>query len=455
MSRAVIYIRLRGYKRGMRRVVSIQFFGQSLRAIICALFIFASVSLNSQPASASNACTILPQAHQTNLQQITQYISQQFNNHRDWLTDTFFQRQVLPALQLMTEQMSVVAMQQTMIIGQFLDAKHQLETQRLFQELQVQAHKDYQPSTAFCAFGTNVRSLAHSESAARYNAQVMGQRQLARHLGRRGMGGAPSVAIDKNNRWKQFTEVYCDEKDNNWLGAGTNTGLDTFCRATDSSRVNIDIDYTRAIENRRTLDISRPFDVGSPDEIDTQSLGNNLYGHNLLFRSISRNNILDPGRPELYLKLRSIAAKRAVAENSFNSIVGLKSLGSGAGLLEPGAVRGPQDTYRYLGAVLTELGIPAAEVDEYMGIRDGYPHDFSYYNQLEILAKKIYQNPDFYANLYDKPANVKRVSTALKAIELMLDRAIYESQLRQEMVMSVLLSSRLRMSFKDIDNNLK
>ena len=41
------------------------------------------------------------------------------------------------------------------------------------------------------------------------------------------------------------------------------------------------------------------------------------------------------------------------------------------------------------------------------------------------------------------PANVKRKGVALKAIELMLDRAIYESQLRQEMAMSVLLSAKL------------
>ena len=78
----------------------------------------------------------------------------------------------------------------------------------------------------------------------------------------------------------------------------------------------------------------------------------------------------------------------------------------------------------------------------------------SYYAQLEILAKKIYQSPDFYANLYDKPANVERKSVALKAIELMLDRAIYESQIRQEMTMSVLLSSRLRNTFRDINQEL-
>ena len=39
--------------------------------------------------------------------------------------------------------------------------------------------------------------------------------------------------------------------------------------------------------------------------------------------------------------------------------------------------------------------------------------------------------------------NVKRKKAALNAIELMLDRAIYESELRHEMILSVLLSSNL------------
>lgn len=79
----------------------------------------------------------------------------------------------------------------------------------------------------------------------------------------------------------------------------------------------------------------------------------------------------------------------------------------------------------------------------------------SYYAQLELLSKKIYQNPDFFANLYDKPTNVKRKSTAMKAIELMLDRALFESELRQEMMLSVMLSSKLNKNYRTINRDLK
>ena len=414
--------------------------------------------------------------HETQLRpQVTQHIASEFNQHRDWLTDTFARQQVIPALQLFTEQMTAVAMQQTMIIGTFLDAKHQLETQRLFQELQVQAHKDYQPSTAFCTFGTGVRSLAFSDLSSRYNAISMGQRQLARHLGLYNMGAADNAEDDKVARWEQFRNIYCDPQDNNWLDAA-NTGLvpndagvsDPVCLTDepaaagpgspfgpgydrDKNRINIDIDYTRAIENRRVLDIARHTDIGTADEIDVQALGNNLYGSDILFRDISRDNLKDDDKPDLFLTLRSIAAKRSVAETSFNTIVGMRSLGSTDGFFGAGA---SPETYRYLGRLLLELGIPEADVEEYLGTGLGIQNHMSYYAQLEIMAKKIYQNPDFYANLYDKPANVQRTSAALKAIELMLDREIYESQLRQEMAMSVLLSSRIGVRFFDVNKAL-
>ena len=49
---------------------------------------------------------------------------------------------------------------------------------------------------------------------------------------------------------------------------------------------------------------------------------------------------------------------------------------------------------------------------------------------------------------------MKRKGAALKAIELMLDRAIYESQLRQEMAMSVLLATRLQKSVEETSSIL-
>jgi hypothetical protein len=67
----------------------------------------------------------------------------------------------------------------------------------------------------------------------------------------------------------------------------------------------------------------------------------------------------------------------------------------------------------------------------------------SYMAQMEMLTKRIYQDPNFFVGLYDTPANVKRKGAALQAIGLMLDRDIYDSQVRSEMLMSQLLELRL------------
>ena len=392
---------------------------------------------------------IIEQYHAQQETQITNHTQREFTNHRSWLINTFFRNQILPAMQQFTAQMSAVAMQQVMAIGMFLDAKQQLETQRLFQELQAQAHKDYQPSEDFCWFGTNVRSLAGSEQKAKHNALALSERQLERQVSTRRGSAAEAIDYDKLSRWRHFAEFYCDEHDNNWEAGKTGTGLSLACTNTvtpkDRRRINIDVDYTRLVDEPRTLNVDfTNTTAATPDEEDVIAMASNLYGHNPLARSIPAEYLSSKDNQHVYLALRSVAAKRSVAENSFASIVGLKSSGTS----EDGGGGDAPQTRQFLAAVLVELGVPAAEVFDVLG------ENPSYYAQLEILAKKIYQSPDFYANLYDKPANVARKSVALKAIELMLDRAIYESQLRQEMAMSVLLSARLRDQFRDINSEL-
>lgn len=378
-----------------------------------------------------------------------EYISGEFEAHREWMMDTLFTEHILRAMMMFTEQMSAVAVQQAMIIGTFLDAKHQLETQRLFQQLQAQAHKDYHPSEDFCWFGTNVRSMANSEAMGRHNAAAMAQRALARHLGNANVNAAQNGDIDKKGRWNQFTRVYCDPKDNNWESDARGTGLVLACTAAggaDKNRRNRDIDYTRLIEEPRTIDVSLTGGALSPQEEDVMAMANNLYGNDVLTRNYTQGKLTTKQAQHLYLTLRSVAAKRSVAENSFNAIVGLKSFGT-SDISTPGSTNTP-GTKIYMAAILKELGIADAEIASMIGEQP------SYYAQLEVLAKKIYQNPDFYANLYDKPANVARKKVALQAIDLMLDRAIYESQIRQEMVMSVLLSSKLRDDFRDVNKDM-
>ena len=404
---------------------------------------YALLPVCGGPGSVDNcgAEVAIQTAHSVNENLLMNLISTDMQDFRTWLTDTFFKQEVLPALQKFTEQMSAIAMEQVFMIGTFLDAKQQLETQRLFQELQTQAHKDYHPSEDFCWFGTNVRSLAASEQISKFNAVALDKVQMARQLGNVNNSAAKSEDDDKAVRWDQFTSKFCDQNDNNRIPGTAGTGLQMACPTpTGGKRANIDVNYTRAIDEPRTLDLNFAKGDTSADRENIIALSNNLYGHNVLTRNAFKDYLKNVEYQHLYMALRSVAAKRSVAQNSFDAIVGLKSAG------DPGM--DGSSTNQFLGAILAELGVPSDDVYKIIG------QDPSYYAQLELLAKKIYQSPEFYSNLYDKPANVARKGVALKAIDLMLDRAIFESQIRQEMSTSVLLSARLRGEFRDVNKNL-
>ncbi|MGH1403884.1 MAG: hypothetical protein ACRBDL_06540 [Alphaproteobacteria bacterium] len=395
-------------------------------------------------------------------------ITDHMNSEINWIVDDFFDDYVFYALAELTEYLGAFGMLQVQIVGDFFDAKHYLETQRLYFKLHAEAHKDYHPSDDFCWFGTNARSLASTDNRARLATIALSNMDLQRQLGFIGSSSALSKGDDKKNRWNRFVNTYCDPKDNNWINAGT--GLDLACDrdglglgagvgATDRARVNRDIDYTALIDEPRTLEEVNFLDqsgagnanVLTNAEEDVMAMSANLYGDGTPTRRLSRELFAAEATSEtataLYMDLRSVVAKRAVAQNSFNALVAMKSEGTNgdsAAPLQP-------NTGRFVGAIIRDL-MPAGMTDaQIFGIMGENP---SYYAQLEVLGKKIYQNPDFFANLYDKPANVARKSVAMKAISLMLDRALFESELRQEMLLSVMLSSELSKRHKVIDRDL-
>lgn len=470
------------------------------------VFVFAGMLFSPNPAYAiccaecpdsdcDAATDYIDNAHDDIVDRVNDEFDYDLDEFEEWLIEVMFKTQFLPATADMATQMSSVAMQYTQAIGMFLDAQNQMDTQRLFRKLQFEAHKDYQPSQDFCWFGTNVRSLAATENIGEFNSLVLSEIALTRQMGTVNAAGSLGVGDDSKARWEQFVDTYCDPRDNNRQIAGT--GLELACDrngkasgtaagARDSQRVNRDIDYTRLIEEPRTLNVdladvtlnvtAEPLDtlIISPidepgDEEDVMAMSKNLYGHKVLSRALSRALMKTSSAQKLYLALRSIAAKRSVAQASFNAIVGLKSSGTQhEHLLDPFAhpgaafgipatvaagVLGTKHSGRFMASIVQEL-LPASPSGFGSNIFDLIGYSPSYYSQLEFLTKRIYQNPDFYANLYDTPANVSRKKVAMRAIELMVDRAIYESQLRREMNVSVLLSSKLRESHRVANEGL-
>ena len=347
-----------------------------------------------------------------------QHITDEFIQHREWLIKTFWEAHVLPAMMLMTEQISALVMQQTQIIGTFFDAKHQLESQRLLQELQAQAHKDYQPSEGMCQFGTTTRSLAASDRNAEFTQIAIAARDIQRQLLSGDGIGSGSARDDSGSRWAQFKKTYCNPKD-------FGNGLEALCEDSKPERYNKDVNFTQTIDSPLTLDVDFSETDGSEDEEDILALSANLYSHKILPR-IPEGHMVgrDGGRIDegayAYMNTRALAAKRSVAQSAYAAQAAMKAAGEDK--VQP-----------YMVAILKEMGLEETQVKEMLGERP------SYHAQMELLTKTLYQYPNFYTELYDKPVNIERKNVSMQAIGLMQKRDVYRSLLRSEAIMALWL----------------
>lgn len=359
------------------------------------------------------------------------------------------------ALMLMTEQLSAVMMQQVLSIGQFFDAKLQLEAQRTHQELKAEAVKDYHPSEQMCRVGSYVRSLADTEQKASADKLALNDVLMERYKGQ-DFNSAQTAQIDIETRLKKFREVYCNPKDNNNVlgymcehnqdddlsnstefaappgGIGGQYDTLTFAGGVNATvtRINKDIDYTRTMDFPQTLDVD--FNDGAPanDEEDIIALAKNLYWPNPI--SYPADKSLQK-KEQGYLSTQRVIALKSLAHNSFTNIASLKARAvtppAGGPAIEPG--------WTFMKTMIRDFGITDAEVEQMIGVQP------SYWAQMDVLTKKIYQDPDFYTNLYDKPVNVDRISVTLDAIKLMQMRDYFSSVQRREMLSSALLETEL------------
>ncbi|MCB9990139.1 MAG: hypothetical protein H6867_02015 [Rhodospirillales bacterium] len=350
------------------------------------------------------------------------WIGYEMCRHREeFFVFYFWKEHVLAAMMMMTEQLVTGAMNQMFIVGSFFDAKEQLETQELFQKLDAQAHRDYHPSFGMCEIGTMSRSLGASQRRGEYNAYLLSQHMQDRQMRTYNMGSSAGKGYEIVNRWTDFKETFCNphDNDNKMMPPRSDTAI---CGGAPFEKRNADVDYTRAIEHPLTIEADFSNGGLEPDEDVIFGLSDNLFGHDV-FEYFPEAFFKQDDYEDEYMYVRSMIAKRSVAQNSFSNIVGMKSQGKP----ESAVVRD------YMEKLLEQLGVTDA------GDRRNIVHDLpSYYAQMEMLTKKLYQRPEFYTNLYDKPVNVDRKIAAMKAIGLMQNMDLFKSKLRSEASLAVL-----------------
>ena len=370
------------------------------------------------------------------------------------------------ALIRMTEELSAVMSLQTMIVGMFFDASIQLETQRKHQELMARAHKDYHPSEQMCRIGTFVRSVAHTESKAEVQKHFLNKMLIEEYTGVEHTIASAGVNVFESAKMNDYITNYCDTEDNDAATTAMCNVVTGATTAADLERQNKDIDYTRTLATKLTLDVDYTDAAITPEEADIVALSKQLYFPSS-FEVGSQEDL--ERDPRSHYSSRSYAAKMAVAHNSFINIVGMKSSApagvattatTGAppppafGQVPPPVVRPAVATltedsgWAYMKAMMIEFGLVAADIDKILGERP------SYYAQMEVMTKKIYQDPNFYTNLYDKPANVKRIGASLDAISLMHQRDRFESLLRREMLTAVMVEEELKDHVEEVNANM-
>jgi hypothetical protein len=336
------------------------------------------------------------------------------------------------SFQLMTTELTNLMMSQVQAVGTFFDAKHQLETQRLMQQKVAQAHKDYHPSEQMCMIGTFSRNLMNAEIRKKVTKTAITNAILDRALATSDSKTAKEN-MDQSTRERALIDTFCNPKNN----ANGNSKLCS--EDIDPQKINADINFTKTIDMPLTLDVDFMDDEVQPAEENIFAFLDYIFMHEK-FPWKSRNTTVFYNFIEPYMDMRSLISIRSVAQNSFAEIIAQKT--SGVDGDRPGEQVGP-----FMKALLREFGIEDNEIEAMIG------ENPSYYAQMEILTKTIYQHPDFIANLYDKPANVKRIRAALTAIKLMQDRDIHEALLRREMLMSMLLELQLRRKQLELIND--
>lgn len=356
------------------------------------------------------------------------------------------QQNYVEGLRKMTVELVNVAFEYVAIIGTFFDSEQQLDTQLEIEKRTAEAHKDYHPSDTMCRFGTFVRSVARTENKAEADKLILNDVFLGNITNVSGSFGATGPFRDFKSRLKHFQKTYCHTADNNGNLGALCTYETNKAGAEDLNRVNKDIDYTRTVDQKLTLNIDMIEDTSSAteaseDEEDVYTLGRNLYWPNGLpvitkTRDAHRNAPIVSTQRELIMQAHSLTARQSIAQNSYLNILAQKaSAAEGVG---------EESGWNFMKAMMKEFALD--NDDDINKMLGDYP---SYYAQMDVLAKKMYQNPNFYTNLYDKPVNVARISASMEAIKLMQLRDQYKSALRQEMLLSAMLSNRLDKPIRD------
>lgn len=349
---------------------------------------------------------------------------------RSFIMSSFYRDKVQVSFKMIADEFRNTAVMRVAAIGAFMDASIFNDTLKDMGVYATESLQSYTPSDQICKFGTLSKALAASEARMDLDRMVMSEAGLAKNLGTTNSISAAGRGMEFQMRLKSFVDSFCALEDNA-------DGLGKLCQVAtpvDDYKQNRDVDYTRLMGTAVTINADLTDSNGTQDELNMFAIAHNLYGHRQPSKRFSYDELLsNPDSQIQYSEYRSVAARRAAAQNTYNTLAAMKMAGSGG-----------SDTY--IRDVLNNLGLSGEAADKYLGAKDanGKMVKSSYDAQMNLLTKQIYQDPSFYANLMDSKVNVKRTSASLQGFGLMQARDTYKSMARSEMLMAILVQLEAR-----------
>lgn len=389
--------------------------GMALFAALCLL------SVTATEAYAVCTCATASQLHTRTRTNVKNFIDEQFDKHKTFLVDKFWKEKLQPAFMKFTQQEVSSGQQATTTRASIADGKAANNLGHAASEDQAEQAEILTPDPQACAVASGARSLAVGQAKAQEVATGIVKDSSNRRLGRAELTTEDPAQVDRDERREVFNEHFCDPEA--WGGAFKDQ-----C-STAGDLKDRDIDFRKTLDEPWTLDIRPDYadqdaDSWTDDEISVSALRQHLFGHEVYPRP-TRDEFKQYNVKVGYLNQRALEAKRSVAEYSLQTLIGEKSAAS-------------PEAKEWLEASLKNLGIEI-DAETQAKIKDKP----SYFAIMEVLTKRMYQDPNFYNQLIKPGPQVAQTQASLQAVNLMQMRDVYDSMLRSELILSLIVEMEL------------
>lgn len=294
-----------------------------------------------------------------------------------------------PTLKQMTTQLHASQIDQTRVLGSFMDAQNQNEYMQDMQRREIQAARRYTPNELTCQIDSVAHGQTRAARMARASARAIAKGSEPRRLNAEGTAGALGPGADQRERWDEYIARFCDPDKG---GQGCPAAGDLAGRHVDLPRL--------LWADRQTIDMTSPDNM-----VVVEGVMKYLLSPRTSF-PVPREALQTGQGQQEFLRQRAVTARQNAVYNAVAMMIGNRIGGSGVNV---------QD-------VRVASGLPP--MTESM--------DASYAEIMHAVTKDRFHNPEYIVRLVQSPEQVVREQGAVYAVRLQQMNDLYKRM--EEMV---------------------